>query len=43
VYDRSLDVHVSSLRKKLGLQKDNSDRIKTIRNVGYLYSAEASQ
>jgi len=40
VYDRSIDVHVSSLRKKLGQQKDNSDRIKTVRNVGYLYSAE---
>jgi len=40
VYDRSIDVHVSSLRKKLGQQKDNSDRIKTVRNIGYLYSAE---
>jgi len=39
-YDRSIDVHVSSLRKKLGQHKDKSERIKTIRNSGYLYSAE---
>ncbi|MBF0529214.1 MAG: response regulator transcription factor [Deltaproteobacteria bacterium] len=39
-YDRSIDVHVSSLRKKLGQRADESERIKTIRSVGYLYSAE---
>jgi DNA-binding response OmpR family regulator len=39
-YDRSIDVHVSSLRKKLGQRTDESERIKTVRNVGYLYSAE---
>jgi DNA-binding response OmpR family regulator len=39
-YDRSIDVHVSSLRKKLGLRTDQSERIKTVRNIGYLYSAE---
>ncbi|MCG6552154.1 MAG: response regulator transcription factor [Candidatus Magnetominusculus sp. LBB02] len=39
-YDRSIDVHVSSLRKKLGPQADQSERIKTVRSVGYLYSAE---
>ncbi|MBF0517623.1 MAG: response regulator transcription factor [Nitrospirae bacterium] len=39
-YDRSLDVHVSSLRKKLGPRADDSDRIKTVRSIGYLYSAE---
>jgi DNA-binding response OmpR family regulator len=39
-YDRSIDVHVSSLRKKLGQQTGESERIKTVRNVGYLYSAE---
>jgi two-component system response regulator CpxR len=36
-YDRSIDVHVSALRKKLG-SNDNSERIKTVRGVGYLYS-----
>lgn len=40
VYDRSIDVHVSSLRKKLGQGPGESERIKTVRNIGYLYSAE---
>jgi DNA-binding response OmpR family regulator len=39
-YDRSIDVHVSSLRKKLGLRVDQSERIKTVRNIGYLYATE---
>jgi two-component system response regulator CpxR len=38
-YDRSIDVHVSSLRRKLGMQPDGSERIKTVRNIGYLYVA----
>jgi DNA-binding response OmpR family regulator len=37
-FDRSLDMHVSNLRKKLGLRKDESERIKTIRSVGYIYT-----
>ena len=37
-YDRSLDVHVSSLRKKLGPMSDGQERIKTVRGVGYIYS-----
>lgn len=37
-YDRSLDMHISNLRKKLGPRKDGSDRIKTIRSVGYIYT-----
>ena len=40
VYDRSIDVHMSSLRKKLGQRRDKTERIKTVRNIGYLYSAE---
>lgn len=36
VYDRSIDVHVSSLRKKLGDDAKNPRFIKTIRSVGYL-------
>ncbi len=36
MFDRSIDVHVSSLRKKLG-QADGFERIKTIRGVGYMY------
>jgi len=37
-YDRSLDMHISNLRKKLGLRQDGSERIKTIRSVGYIYT-----
>lgn len=39
-YDRSVDVHVSSLRKKLGQREDNFERIKTIRSIGYQYAIE---
>ena len=34
-YDRSIDMHVSKLRKKLG-DSDGTERIKTIRGVGYV-------
>jgi two-component system response regulator CpxR len=37
-FDRSLDMHISNLRKKLGARDDGSDRIKTIRSVGYIYT-----
>ena len=37
-YDRSIDVHVSALRKKLGHYEGDTERIRTIRSVGYLYS-----
>ncbi len=37
-YDRSLDMHVSNLRKKLGPRADGSERIKTVRSVGYIYT-----
>ncbi len=37
-FDRSLDMHVSNLRKKLGSREDESERIKTIRSVGYIYT-----
>jgi two-component system response regulator CpxR len=37
-YDRSIDVHVSSLRKKLGHKFEGNERIKTVRGAGYLYS-----
>jgi DNA-binding response OmpR family regulator len=36
-FDRSLDVHVSNLRKKLGDRPDGEERIQTIRGVGYIY------
>ncbi len=36
-FDRSLDVHLSNLRKKLGARPDGTERIKTVRGVGYQY------
>jgi DNA-binding response OmpR family regulator len=37
-FDRSLDMHISNLRKKLGTRTDGSERIKTVRSVGYIYT-----
>lgn len=37
-FDRSIDVHVSNLRKKLGRYPDGSDRIKTLRGEGYFFA-----
>jgi two-component system response regulator CpxR len=37
-FDRSLDVHLSNLRRKLGPAAEGGDRIKTVRGVGYLYA-----
>lgn len=36
-YDRSIDVHVSNLRRKLGPLDDGRQRIKTVWRRGYLY------
>jgi len=36
-YDRSLDTHVSNLRKKIGRHPDGSARITAVRGVGYQY------
>jgi two-component system response regulator CpxR len=36
-FDRSLDVHVSALRRKLGPAPSGGERIKTVRGVGYQY------
>lgn len=39
-FDRSLDMHISNLRKKLGRREgdEEEERIKTIRSVGYIYT-----
>ncbi len=37
MYDRSIDVHISKLRMKLGPHGDDSLRIKTVRGIGYIY------
>jgi len=36
-FDRSIDMHISNIRKKLGLKADNQERIKTLRGCGYQY------
>jgi len=36
-YDRSIDMHLSNLRRKLGPAKDGTERIETIRGIGYQY------
>lgn len=41
LYDRSLDMHISSIRKKLGPLKNTQERIKTVRGVGYQYVANS--
>lgn len=38
LYDRSLDMHVSNLRRKLGPHSDGSPRIVALRGRGYFYS-----
>jgi two-component system response regulator CpxR len=37
-FDRSIDMHISNLRKKLGHRIGDADRIKTVRGVGYIYA-----
>jgi DNA-binding response OmpR family regulator len=36
-FDRSMDTHVSNLRRKLGARPDGTERIKGVRGIGYLY------
>jgi two-component system response regulator CpxR len=36
-HDRSVDMHVSNLRRKLGLDHGGQNRIETIRGIGYQY------
>jgi two-component system, OmpR family, response regulator len=36
-YDRSVDVHISNLRRKLGTLGDGRSPIQTVRGVGYQY------
>src|SRR5262245_41119971 len=37
--DRSIDTHLSNLRRKLGHQVNGVERIRTVRGVGYIYAA----
>jgi len=40
-FDRSIDMHVSKVRRKLGDSEDDGDHIKTIRGVGYMFARPA--
>ncbi len=42
-YDRSIDMHVSKLRRKLGGAGDGEERIKTIRGIGYIYARPSEE
>ncbi|WP_437585443.1 response regulator transcription factor [Sorangium sp. So ce1000] len=39
-YDRGIDMHVSNLRRKLGPGPGGGERIKTVRNAGYILARE---
>ena len=41
-YDRSIDMHISNIRKKIALYRDKP-QIKTIRGVGYTFLLESEQ
>ena len=36
-FDRSIDMHISRLRQKLGPHGDGAPRVRSVRNRGYLY------
>jgi two-component system response regulator CpxR len=42
-FDRSIDMHVSKVRKKLGDSDTGSDHIKTVRGVGYIFAHPREQ
>ena len=42
-FDRSIDLHISNLRKKLGPQKDGTERVRSVRGSGYLYAWPTSK
>ena len=41
-FDRSIDVRIGRLRKKLACDRNNSGLIKTIRNGGYIFSTKVA-
>ncbi|MBI1762313.1 MAG: response regulator transcription factor [Acidobacteria bacterium] len=43
VFDRSIDVHISSLRRKLGDDPKNPSYIKTVRSAGYMLLRTAEE
>jgi two-component system response regulator CpxR len=43
ILDRSIDVHVSKIRKKLSVDIQKPDPIRTLRGVGYLYALPVTE
>ena len=43
VFDRSIDVHISSLRRKLGDDFKNPKYIRTLRSVGYMFVGDGGE
>ena len=37
-FDRSVDTHISRLRRKIGAYSNGAERVKTVRGVGYIYA-----
>lgn len=37
-FDRSVDTHISRLRRKIGNYQNGAERVKTVRGVGYIYA-----
>ena len=42
-FDRSVDNHISNLRKKLGATYRDKERIRSLRGTGYIYTGQAEQ
>jgi DNA-binding response OmpR family regulator len=42
-FDRSIDNHVSNLRKKLGAHAGGAERIQNVRGAGYVYTGESNE
>lgn len=40
-FDRSVDNHISNLRKKLGVRDGDVERIRSLRGAGYIYAGES--
>lgn len=38
--DRSIDVHIGQLRRKIGLKGNGEPRIKTVRGIGYIFAED---
>ncbi|MFN0112202.1 MAG: response regulator [Blastocatellia bacterium] len=38
-FDRSIDMHISNLRRKLGHELNGIERLKAVRGAGYIYAA----